>query len=126
MKMLLNGIWTLSGENQDGKAVKIDAAVPGYVMPELEKKGILQDLFYRDNNKSNRWVEDKTWVYTKKFVLPDVNLTDAYLSFDGVDTYADIYLNGEAVYKTNNMFLPFCVRGGFKKGENELSSILLL
>ncbi len=90
MKKLLNGMWILSGENKDGAAIEIEAAVPGYVMPELEKAGILPDLFYRDNNKNCHWTEDKTWVYTKKFTVPDVDLTNAYLSFDGVDTYADI------------------------------------
>lgn len=124
MKKLLNGMWILSGENKDGAAIEIEAAVPGYVMPELEKAGILPDLFYRDNNKNCHWTEDKTWVYTKKFTVPDVDLTNAYLSFDGVDTYADIILNGETVYKTSNMFLPFCVSGGLKKGENELKVVI--
>ena len=124
MKKLLNGIWTLSGENKDGTAIEIEASVPGYVMPELEKSGILPDLFYRDNNKNCHWTEDKTWVYTKKFTVPDADLTDAYLSFDGVDTYADIILNGRLVYKTSNMFLPFCVSEGLKKGENELKVVI--
>lgn len=43
-KILLNGCWTLKS-----KEICVPATVPGYVHPALEKAGVLEDIFWRDN-----------------------------------------------------------------------------
>jgi len=45
------------------------------------------------------------------------------LQFDGLDTYASIYLNGKLVGKTHDMFIPFefnISKGWLKIGKNEI------
>jgi len=55
------------------------------------------------------WVSDKPWVYRKIFDVPagllDCDRVD--LVFEGLDTIANIWLNGKLIGKTNNMFIPF-------------------
>ena len=50
-KILLNGCWTLKS-----KEICVPATVPGYVHPALEKAGVLEDIFWRDNAEKCQWV----------------------------------------------------------------------
>lgn len=56
------------------------------------------------------WVGERTWIYQTSFSVckPEKNeATD--LVFDGLDTYAQVQLNGETVLESDNMFLQYRV-----------------
>lgn len=42
------------------------------------------------------------------------------MRFEGVDTVADIFVNGTLVRQTDNMFLPVEIDGGLRCGQNEI------
>ena len=118
----LSGTWKLSGSNADGAAFAIDAAVPGCVHTDLLAHQLIPDPFYRDNSKAVQWIESHDFSYSKTFTVESLS-DHAYLEFDGLDTYCEIYLNGQKIASCHNMFIPheFCVDGILKEGENHLS-----
>ena len=99
-KIFLDREWTLTCS----RIGTILATVPGCVHTDLQKNGIISDLFWRDNNKNFQWIEDCDWIYRTKFDVHPKD--DFYLVFEGLDTYATITLNGTLLGETDNMFIP--------------------
>ena len=120
--MTLNGKWTLIGPDEKGNNVEIKAIVPGCVHTDFMANKILGDIYYRDNSKSCQFIENNNYTYEKTFNV-DKLCDNAYIEFDGLDTYCDVYLNGTKIGESDNMFLPyeFNVDGILKEGENVLS-----
>ncbi len=119
--MTLSGKWLLSYKAPSGENIEIDACVPGCVHTDLISAGLLRDIFYRDNSKYCQWIENCDISYQKTFFIKKLR-KNAIIEFDGLDTYADIYLNGALLGKTDNMFISyaFAADGILKKGENTL------
>ena len=69
-------------------------------------------------------VENEDWVYKTTFNVTDEQLSRdaALLILEGLDTYADIYLNGSLLERTDNMFVGYTlpVKEVLRKGENHL------
>ncbi len=82
------------------------AKVPGEVHVDLLSNKLIPDPFYRDNEKKVQWVEKKNWDYKNTFSVSSniYNLKHIELVFDGLDTYADVYLNGKLILQADNMF----------------------
>ncbi len=122
--MDLNGKWLLKGFDKNNNEIAMEASVPGCVHTDFIKNGIMKDLYYRDNVELYRWIEHKDFTYERKFVADEIQ-ENAYIEFDGLDTYCDVFLNGIKIGKADNMFIPyeFCVDGVLKKGENTLKVV---
>lgn len=116
-KIYLHDGWTLSG----GGYKDIAARVPGCVHADLARAGLLPDLYFRDVNKDYISLENEDFDYTLTFDADKVD-ERARLVFEGLDTYCDVYLNGEALGECHNMFIPhaFDVSGKLKPKANEL------
>jgi beta-mannosidase len=82
------------------------AKVPGEVHLDLLANKLIPDPFYRDNEKKLQWIERENYEYKTTFSVPAnlLNKKNIEMVFDGLDTYADVYLNGKMILKTNNMF----------------------
>ncbi|NLR94163.1 beta-mannosidase [Flammeovirga agarivorans] len=93
---------------QASKSKWYKATVPGVVHTDLLANKLIEDPFYRQNEKDLQWIEEEDWVYKTKFDLP-VNLDKQQFSlkFDGLDTYADVTLNGEKILSSDNMFVGY-------------------
>lgn len=102
----------------------LPATVPGTVHQDLIRHKLLLDPFYGTNEKQIQWVENEDWEYKTCFVVTKEQLgrDAAQLTFDGLDTYADVYLNGSLVLKADNMFVgyPVPVKSVLREGENRL------
>ncbi|TRW98973.1 beta-mannosidase [Flavobacterium gawalongense] len=100
------------------------ATVPGEVHTDLLNNKLIPDPFYRDNEKKLQWIEKKNWEYKTSFqVTPaTLNKKNATLVFDGLDTYATVYLNKQLVLKADNMFRQWRVdvKKIIKSGNNDL------
>ena len=99
---------------------KIEGSVPGNFELDMQRAGLLPDLFFGTNPLLAQKEENKHLWYVRTFEY-DGSDTDTYLLFEGIDTYAEIYLNGVLVGKCDNMLIAheFSAKG-LKKGTNEL------
>ncbi len=90
---------------QCGKKEWHQAFVPGCVHTDLLKNGLIDEPFYEDNEKALQWIDQVDWCYETTYnVSEDMLEKIMTLTFHGLDTYADIYVNGVLVKKTANMF----------------------
>ncbi|MDL2282078.1 glycoside hydrolase family 2 protein [Parabacteroides sp. OttesenSCG-928-G06] len=82
------------------------ATVPGVVQLDLMNNKIIEDPFFRLNERGIQWVDKEDWVYqTTLDVAPELFAKDNIeLDFKGLDTYADVYLNDSLILKADNMF----------------------
>lgn len=82
------------------------ATVPGNVYSDLLTHEKIPDPFFGANELSVQWVPTKDWEYKTTFDLDEETLkkSNIELTFEGLDTYADIYLNDSLIGNTNNAF----------------------
>lgn len=82
------------------------AIVPGSVYTDLLRNKLIPDPFYSDNEKKVQWVDTCDWLYKTMFAEKEFKDSSAQwiLNFAGLDTYADVYLNGKIFLKADNMF----------------------
>ncbi|MBP1673176.1 MAG: glycoside hydrolase family 2 protein [Bacteroidetes bacterium] len=114
--------------NYNGK--NYPATVPGTIHNDLIDNGIIDDPFYRNIENSVQWISDKVWIYTTRFDKGNIGLYEnGALVFDGLDTYADVYINGQQLQaedgtlQTNNMFRQwrFTLPKNLKETDNILT-----
>lgn len=100
------------------------ATVPGVVHTDLIDNKIIEDPFFRLNERGLQWIDKEDWIYETKFTLPAEMLDkqNIRLDFKGLDTYADVYLNDEKILAANNMFREWRVdiKDKIKTPENTL------
>lgn len=138
MQLSLDGEWKLfyfepgQGLQKRAHAVEYDerdtipVQVPGDVHAALIRAGILPAPYYDDNPEACGWVEDYEWWYRTRFTVPAEMRGERFdLVFEGLDTLADIYLNGEKVGSAQNMFTPyrFDVTAHLRQGEENVLAI---
>lgn len=99
----LNTNWQFS---EKGKNRWLKASVPGTIHTDLLAHNLIPEPFYRSNEDSVQWVSQKDWAYKTDFkVDKSILLRDSVeLVFNGLDTYADVFVNGTHVLSANNMF----------------------
>ncbi|XP_022688923.1 beta-mannosidase-like isoform X1 [Varroa jacobsoni] len=118
--VLLDGDdWKVTNAN---RSISISARVPGGIYSDLHRAGIISEPYYRFNDMLQRWVCYDDWTWTSKFTVPVAVLASPNLNlvFHGIDTAANISLNGRKILTTDNMFLRYVVdvRGVLNEGDN--------
>ena len=116
-KLLLDKNWQVTGR----KIGTLEAVVPGCIHTDLLRCGKIEDPFWRDHDEKYRWIEDEDFTYTCTFDAEPSD--DAVLVFEGLDTYCEVYLNGQHLGGTHNMFISheFPAGGLLKKTGNILT-----
>ena len=113
--------WTF--RKADG-AEWLPAEVPGGVHTDLLAAGRIPDPFFGDNELKVMWVAESDWEYKGILDVPAaaVNAPHLFLVADGIDTLAEVTLNGHKLGKTNNMFIQYRwdVKKLIKAGRNEI------
>lgn len=100
------------------------ARVPGNTHLDLMRERIIEDPFFRLNERSVQWVDKEDWMY-ETHITPtpgELSATHQTIVFKGLDTYADVYLNHQRILEADNMHREWrCdVRGILKEGDNLL------
>jgi len=82
------------------------AHVPGSVQTDLLAAGAIGDPFHRDNEAALQWIGLADWQYQLPLAIDATTLRHAHveLVFDGLDTFADVSLNGHPLLTADNMF----------------------
>ena len=106
MRHTLDGSWRLSFTSPiNGEKTETYVSVPNNVETALTELGLIEEPMPADSYKATAdfdLVDD--WTYTRLFDAPP--LDDGYtreLVFDGIDTVAEIRLNGEKLLDVANM-----------------------
>jgi exo-1,4-beta-D-glucosaminidase len=101
--------WTLT---RAGASAQYDAQVPSTVAGALSDAGFFaEDLMVgRNYEKVDKTIFDDTWTYTKVFAGKPGKGQHAELVFDGLDYYADIFLNGKQLASADTTFGVFIQR----------------
>ncbi|WP_045767738.1 beta-mannosidase [Xanthomonas albilineans] len=102
----------------------LPAKVPGTLQTDLIAAGVVPDPFYRDNEAKIQWVGLSDWEYKTRFKADAALLARAHveLVFDGLDTFAEVYLNGKKLLSADNMFRQWRVDAKplLRRGDNVL------
>ncbi|MCE4553917.1 beta-mannosidase [Roseateles cellulosilyticus] len=82
------------------------ATVPGSVQTDLMDAKLIPDPFAADNEGRLQWIGLSDWEYRLDFRLDGGTLQRKHveLVFDGLDTFAQVTLNGQPLASTDNMF----------------------
>jgi beta-mannosidase len=87
----------------------LPAAAPGGVHQALLAAGAIEHPFYGDNERKAAWVEEREWWYRARFAdprTPSAGGARVRLVFEGLDTVADVWLNGVGLGRHENQFRP--------------------
>lgn len=126
--MNLNGKWELSViDERDFRGVfetypTIVGTVPGNFELDLFREGIIPDPYFDVNIFEVQKYERSHLIYSTKF---DWNGFPADLEFKGIDTIAEIYLNGEKIGENENMLIENVIRCIPVSGSNMLTVHIL-
>ena len=94
----------------------ISATVPGNFELDLTAAGLEKDLFYStDVFRAQQWEATHVWYFTTFDAAPE-----QYLHFGGIDTVANIILNGSVVRRVENMFVAVDLDAPLREKDNEL------
>ena len=100
------------------------AEVPGVVQTDLLNNKLIPDPFDRDNEFHLQWIGLADWEYQTTFDVDAATLGREHveLVFEGLDTFADVYLNGQSILNADNMFRRWRVpvKAQLKAGSNTL------
>ncbi|MDZ7361360.1 MAG: glycoside hydrolase family 2 protein [candidate division KSB1 bacterium] len=120
----LNGEWKIY--SPDGR-FSLSGTAPGSLFYDLEKSGYWgeHDVFFRENNHQCLEIANRDFIYEKFCEVPEALFDPRhriYLEADGLDTIAEIRLNGKIVAQTENMFrrYQFEVREMLQAGTNKV------
>ena len=121
LKQLLNGDWQF---RQAGNDDWLPATVPGGVHTDLLALGKIPDPFVGDNELKVLWVAESDWEYRRTFSVDSALFAQPHVSLvcDGLDTIADVYVNGTWLGHAENMFRrwEWDVKPLLRAGENEV------
>ncbi|WP_246281440.1 beta-mannosidase [Saccharibacillus qingshengii] len=118
----LDGSWRIKdfapGETpaQDNAAAMLDdrywmtGSVPGDVHSALIERRVIEDPYFGHNDLKSRWVEEREWWYRRGFEYGGALTGEAgerfELNFDGLDTFATVFVNGHEIGTSRNMLMP--------------------
>jgi beta-mannosidase len=102
----------------------LPAQVPGDVHLDLLRNKLIPPPFYRDDEQKLQWIQDAGWEYRSTIHVTQELLQhqNVELVFEGLDTVAEVSLNGHKLLSTDNMFREWRVdaKPYLHQGDNQL------
>ena len=113
----LGGIWTLADRQGE---YQVAFPIPGDGITALHGAGAIPDPYWGRNEYDLRWICDRDWIATRRFTHDG---TPSDLVIEGLDTVAEVRLNGALILSAANAFRRWRVEASahLRQGENELS-----
>ena len=99
----LNQGWTLTGDTLN---INMQVDVPSVVQQSLYENGLIPHPYLGTVENQLLWISDHPWDYSLRFDV-DKEMLENYcveLVFEGLDTYAEVHLNGEKLFFADNQF----------------------
>lgn len=117
----LNEGWNLKTDTLN---IDLQVDVPSIVQTNLCEAGLIPHPYLGKVEQDLQWIPQHNWDYSLNFNVDDkiYEKDNIDLVFDGLDTYADVWLNGEKILHSDNMFMQYSkdVKNLLKKKDNEL------
>ena len=117
-KISLSGEWQFK---EQGKKEWLAAQVPGCVHTDLRRAEKIPDPFWGSNELQLEWIERADWTYRRSFEITAEMLQEQRIDLlcDGLDTLATVFVNGQKIAATENMFIgyPWPVKKHLKSGQ---------
>ncbi|WP_163578852.1 beta-mannosidase [Gracilibacillus saliphilus] len=121
LKVNFNDNWTMK-DLQSEKEYHV--RLPASVMNTLLDANEIADPFYRDNEEQALEVANKDYLFYKRFEVDQTLLAHekVTITFHGIDTIAEITINGQKLATTENMhrIYEWNVKELLVEGENEI------
>ena len=118
----LNHGWTLKTDTLN---INMQVNLPSEAHADLYAAGLIPHPYGEgDEERQLQWIPQHQWDYSLNFDV-DKNIwqkDNIDLIFNGLDTYADVWLNGEKIVHADNMFVRYekDVKNILKNRDNEL------
>lgn len=117
----LTGLWSMKCTKD---TTWQEAVVPGSVYTDLLRNDNMKDPFVGENEYEICQLSEYDYEYTKTFVIEqdDLDFQQLVLVCEGLDTLAEIRINGALIAKTNNMHRTyrFDIKPFLQIGENTI------
>ena len=115
----LDGTWKM---RKAGEGEWLDAVVPGSVYSNLLRLGLMEDPYYRENQYAACELSRDDYEFSREIVSDVPPGEKLLLRFDGLDTLAEVSLNGQPLGSAHNMHRvwEFDVSGVLHAGVNTL------
>ena len=99
----LNDSWNVKTDTLD---INMQVNLPSVIIADMYEEGLIPHPYYSDVEPSLQWIPQREWVYTLSFDAVEgiMNEDVIELVFEGLDTYADVWLNGKHLFYADNMF----------------------
>jgi len=104
------------------------ATTPGTVHTDLLANGLIPDPYIGAPEAGLQWIGLADWEYRTRFDVSrrTRDAARSELVFEGLDTFAEVFLNGEKVLDADNAFRTWRVpvQGRLREGGNEVRVVL--
>ena len=80
----------------------LPARVPGSVVDDLLRAGVVPDPYHERNSLLLEWVPERAWIYRRR-------VGGGRICFEGIDHEATVFVDGDEVAHHAGMFTPFSV-----------------
>lgn len=120
-ELTLNGDWKLKNDAGD---MLCEVKVPGSVISGLYAAGKMEHPYYRENEYKVRELFWKDYEFVRNFTVSRELMEEDELTLtcEGLDTLAQIFINGTEIASTDNMHrtYSFSIKDCIHEGENEI------
>lgn len=127
-RFFLNDNWTLKGPldknfQDSGRTSEYEIkSMPSMVHDILLSHNVIKTPWLNGEAEKIKWVAEANWEYSTTFSISEIP-EKANIVFHGLDTVADIILNGNKLGRTDNSIIKYSysIEEYLKSGKNQLS-----
>ena len=96
--------------------------MPGSAIDDAWRAGEIPNPYLDRNSLLAEWIPARTWLYRRRFHVPEPGRAHVALRFDGLDPGGTVFLDGEEIGRHEGMFVPFEVDlgGRLAPGDHDL------
>lgn len=115
----LDNSWVVTTDTLN---IKMKVDIPSVIQADMYENGLIPHPYKSNVESQLHWIPQHEWTYTHDFEAEDYILNEdvVELVFEGLDTYADVWFNGEKILHSDNMFKTYScdVKDIIKKKNN--------